>query len=152
MPKQTYDLYTKDAYDCMVAYVSEPYIIISGSADTDINVGTTLTNLGATEGLVRIDETGRDIFGIAVRVANYETSTRPSDGSYYYPKGSSIAILRQGTFYHLATTAIVRGSGVTSSLTGALTGFVGAGGITNIEWLESGAIGDLVLARIDIEH
>ena len=151
MPKQTYDLYTKDAYDCMVAYVSEPYIIVSGSADTDINVGTALTNLGATEGLVRIDETGRDIFGIAVRVANYETSTRPSDGSYYYPKGSTIAILRQGTFYHLATTAVVRGSGV-SLLSGALIGFDGAGGITNIQWLESGAIGDFVLARIDIEQ
>lgn len=150
MPKQTYDLYTKDAYNGMVAYVSEPYIIVSSAADEDINVGIALVE-ATTEGTVEWTVSPIRVFGIAVRVANYETSTRPSDGSYYYPKTSTVAVLRQGTFYVKVAYATTKGGTVTTKQsTRELGGAGGVGSIQNITWLEDGAIGDYVLARIDI--
>lgn len=159
MPIQEYKLYTQNNYNGMLAYASENTTVVTGINDATItNMGIALKKEGTDLNSVAVgtstSATGA-IFGISLREINHEAVNRPSDGTSTYPISESISVLRQGTINLIVNTAAaVAGAKVAFNKT---TGVASGGGststyqqATNVSWLESGAIGDIIKARIDI--
>lgn len=151
MPKQIYSLYTQDAYNGMEAYASEEKTVVSSVAEEVIRVGQSL-KVGTKFGTVKADKNGGNIFGVALREDNHEAETKPADSFISYRISETVSVLRQGTFYaQVIGTAAVIGVKV-SCRNDTAGGFSGGTGrqASNITWMESGAVGDIILARIDI--
>ena len=154
MTIQVFKMYTGNAYEGQLAYASEPRTVVSGTNESAKIPFGKAVKFGAKEGGVALGGAA-NVYGIALRELNMEATNRPSDGETDYAKGFTVSVFRQGTINVLVTkAAAVRGAlANVNTTTGAIEGGAVAGGAVaskNVSFLESGAIGDIVKARIDI--
>lgn len=154
MPIQTYDIYTKKGYAGDL-YDSAPRVVQTGIVEeATLGYGLALTN-GVGERGVVAGHSGGVVFAISQRELNHEAANRPSDGFTVYNQTESASIMREG-FILVAVT--VRAAVAHTALnvvdaTGAFTGGAAIAGETasiNVTALESGQVGDIIKARIDI--
>jgi hypothetical protein len=154
MPIQTYEIYTKKGYAGDL-YDSAPRVVQSGIVeDATLGFGLAVTT-GADERGVVVGHAAGVVFAITQRELNHEAANRPSDGFTVYNQTETASIMREG-FILVAVT--VRAAVAHTALnvvdaTGAFTGGAAVGGETasvNVTALESGQVGDIIKARIDI--
>ena len=150
MPIQNYNIYTGDAYKGQISDASTPRVIGTLVASVATLFGVALAS-DASLG----HDTG-NVFGVAVREANHEAKFRPSTGETEYPAGQSISVMREG-YINLEVTGNPAVEGALANVndtTGEFTGGAADAGetaSTNVRWMESGVVGAVVRARIDIK-
>jgi len=155
MPIQDYNIYTGKGYAGDHAD-SNPKVQSSGLVEeATLEFGVAVT-AGATEGSVVVGHVGGLVQGITLRELNHEAANRPSDGTTTYVQTEQASLLNEGAIYVLVTarTAVAQALANINDTTGAFTG--GAAGVgetisTNVRFLESGNVGDIVKARIDVK-
>ena len=154
MTIQNYSLYTKNAFEGQQAYGSEPHVVVSGNNESPLVSFGKALKFGVAEDGVLLGGAA-NVYGVALREVNHEATYRPSDGTTDYKEGETISVFRQGTINVLVTgLAAVRGAPANvNTTTGAFEGGAVAGGAVealNVMFIQSGAVGDIVKARIDI--
>ena len=154
MTIQVFKMYTANAYEGQQAFGSEPHVVVSGISESDkISFGKAVQMGVGADGILLGSKA--NVFGFALREINMEATNRPSDGETDYVKGFSVSVFRQGTINVLVTkAAAVKGVAANvNTASGSIEGGAVASGAVatkNVMFLESGAVGDIVKARIDI--
>lgn len=158
MPIQTaYTLYHSNAYEGSKAYASESMTAVSGKLEDDeLDFGRGVKPGVAPKGIVK-GSAGGNVFAIALREVNHEAKFRPSNGETTYTKTETVSLMRQGTINLVVTerAAVAHTLANIVEATGKFAGGTAAAGETeclNVTWLESGVVGDVVKARLDITH
>ena len=156
MPIQDYNIYTGKGYAGDHAD-SNPTVESSGLvldvATLDFGVGV---KKGSVDGSVVVGHVGGLVQGITLRELNHEAANRPSDGTTTYVQNEQASILNEGAIYVVVTgrTAVAQALANINDTTGEFTG--GTAGVgetitTNVRFLESGNVGDIVKVRIDVK-
>jgi len=156
MPTDNYTIYTGNAYRGQESDASTPRVNGTGIAEADLEFGIALERgNGTIENGVKFS-TGGNVFGVAIREANHEADTRPSDGTTSYKTTNSVSIMREGYINVQNTGAAAMAIGVLANVvdtTGEFTGDAVAAGIvasTNVVAMETIAAGEVGRVRIDI--
>lgn len=148
MPIQNYDLYTKNAFRGQIAYASEPRVVVSAQLDdVSLNFGSAVDAVpltgGVTAGVLA------NVHGVALRELNHEAKFRPSTGETHYKQTETVSVMREGSFNVEVTADAVTAYQKLFVDAGEFTGATGIESL-NVIATESGAIGDIIKARIVI--
>lgn len=155
MPIQAYNIYTGKGYAGDHAD-SNPTVQSSGLVEAaTLDFGVAVVK-GSKAGSVVIGSLAGLVQGITLRELNHESSTRPSDGTTTYVKSEQAAIMNEGAIYVTVTgrACVAQALANVVSATGEFAGGTASAGevvSTNVRFLESGNVGDVVKARIDIK-
>jgi len=150
MPIQNYEIYTGNAYKGQISDASTPRVVGSVVAAVAVAFGVAVKQDGTLG-----HDTG-NVFAIATREANHEAKFRPSTGETEYPVGQTVSAFREGYInVEVTERAAVAGAlanvvDATGEFAGGTAG-VGETASTNVRFMESGSVGDVVRARIDIK-
>lgn len=155
MPIQDYNIYTGKGYAGDL-YDSAPRVTQTGRVEAaSLGFGLALTKGTADKDVVVGHDAGV-VFAISMRELNHEAANRPSDGVTTYVEGESASILREG-FILVEVTERAAVAGELANVvdaTGAFAGGAAAGAgetaSANVRFVESGQVGEVVKARIDI--
>lgn len=154
MPIQNYTIYTGDKYKGQESDASTPRVNGTGYAEAAIAFGIALKAGTAEDQVLPGHDTG-NVLGIAIREANHEAKFRPSTGETEYPVTQSVSLMREG-YINIEVTARAAVKGAFANVvdaTGEFAGGAAGAGETasvNVRFMESGQVGDIVRARIDI--
>lgn len=158
MPIQDFNLYTARGYagdlpDSTSSVVSGTGIV----EDATLGFGKALKRGTLTTDArhVKVGHSSGNVFAISRREYNHEADTRPSDGTTSYKQTDSASIMRQG-FIYIKVTGRAATAGQLLNVddaTGEFTGGAAGTGETaskNVTAEQSGSVGDIIKARIDI--
>ena len=154
MPIQTYNIYTGKGYAGELCD-SAPRVTQTGLVeDATLAFGLALKP-GTKERHVVVGHTAGNVHSISMREYNHEAATRPSDGSVTYLQAESASIMREGfLLVKVQARAAVAGQKLNVvDATGEFTGGAAGAGETqaiNVVAVESGLVGEVIKARIDI--
>jgi hypothetical protein len=154
MPIQNYNIYTGKGYEGDLADLN-PKVTETGIVEAaTLGYGLAVTGGTADDQVVVGHDTGY-AYGISLRELNHEAANRPSDGTANYVQTEAASILREGYVYvNVTARAAVAGAKLNiNDTTGAFTGGtagVGETASTNVTAIESGQVGEIIKARIDI--
>lgn len=155
MPIQNYNIYTGNKYKGQESDASTPRVNGTGFAEAATAFGVALKR-GTAEGQVLVGHTAGNVFGIAIREANHEAKFRPSTGETEYPINESVSLMREG-YINVEVTIEAAVAGAFANIvdaTGEISGGTAVAGetlSTNVVFMESGVVGAIVRARIDIK-
>ena len=154
MTAQSFDIYTKRGYAGDLVD-SGPFTSQTGiveDAELAIGVAVKRGTVATNPRHIQIDADGGNIFGIVRRELALEAKNRPSDGETVFKATESASILRQGYIYvQVVDSAVVAGNLLFVNAAGEFTGSTGLA-TTNVTAEQSGAVGAVIRARIDIVH
>ena len=152
MPIQNFAIYTARGYTGDLAD-SGPNVSQTGvveSATLAIGVAVKRGTVATNPRHILVDADGGNIYGIVRRELALEAKNRPSDGTTEFKQTESASILRQGYIYvTIASTACVAGAKLFTDASGQFTGSTGVA-TTNVTAEQSGQVGEVIRARIDI--
>ena len=154
MPIQDYNIYTDKGYVGDTAD-SGPRVVVSGVVeDATLAFGVAVTP-GTADAQVTVGHDTGMVYGISMRELNHEAANRPSDGTTMYKVTETASVMREGFIYIEVTERSVTAhaklnvNDTTGKFTGGSAG-VGETASTNVTAIESGVVGDVIKARIDI--
>jgi len=152
MPTQDFNIYTARGYagDLVDSGPNVSQTGIVEDATLAIGVAVKRGTVATNPRHIVVDTDGGAIFGIVRRELALEAKNKPSDGTTEFKQTESATILRQGYIYvTVETTAVTAGQLLFATATG---GFSGATGVatTNVTAEQSGQVGEVIRARIDI--
>lgn len=152
MTAQSFDIYTKRGYAGDLVdngpYTSQSAVV--EAAELAIGVAVKRGTVATNPKHVVVDADGGNIFGIVRRELALEAKNKPSDGTTVFTQTQSASILRQGYIYvEVVSTAVTAGALLYTDANGNFTGSTGTA-TTNVTAEQSGAVGSVIRARIDI--
>lgn len=155
MPIQDYLIYTKKGY-AGDRFDSAPSVTQTGIVEDPIlgyGLGVTPGTLSARH-VIKGHDAG-NVYGISMRELNHESATKPSDGTVNYLETESASIMREGfILVEVSIRACVAHELLNiADVGGQFSGGTAAAGETqtlNVTSLESGEVGEIIKARIDI--
>lgn len=159
MPIQEFNIYTKKGYAGELVD-SGPRVTQTGIlTDATLGFGLGLSRDLTIERGVRLNIAADDgnVWGISMREYNHEAGARPAvpGTDWEYLITESVSVMREGYIYLLVETTAATAESLANidDVTGGFVGGVPVAGnkaTTNVTFVQSGAVGDIVKARIDI--
>jgi len=154
MTIQSFNIYTARGYagDLVDSGPNVSQTGIVEDATLAIGVAVKRGTVATNPRHIVVDADGGNIFGIVRRELALEAKNRPSDGTTEFKQTESASVLRQGYIYvTVETNAVTAGALMSVNPTGGFGG-AGAGAVatTNVTAEQTGQIGDVIKARIDI--